>query len=79
MKRMWDMEDFPVGTVVRTPTGRVGTVVKHRGAESKHDHFQRVVVFFGPRQRDSVALQPHLLERLDKCPAAQDTEGRIDR
>lgn len=79
MRRMLDMEDLPIGALVRTPTGRVGTVVKHRGAESKRDHFQRVVVFVGPRPRDTVALQPHLLELLDKCPPDHGRETRIDR
>ncbi|MBB5271535.1 hypothetical protein [Quisquiliibacterium transsilvanicum] len=79
MRRMLDMEDLPIGARVRTPTGRVGTVVKHRGAESKRDHFQRVVVFVGPRPRDTVALQPHLLERVDKCPPEPGGERRIDR
>jgi hypothetical protein len=32
-----DMEDFPIGSKVKTPSGRVGTVVKHRGAQSRHD------------------------------------------
>lgn len=51
----------PIGAMVRTPTGRIGVVTKHRGAASKLEHFQRVVVAFGPRGRDTLALQPHLL------------------
>jgi hypothetical protein len=59
---MLDVEDFPLGTRVETPTGRMGTVTKHRGAESKLDHFLRVTVLLdGPRQKDYVTLQPHLL------------------
>jgi len=69
MKRMLDMEDFPVGTRVATPSGRTGTVTKHRGAESKFDHFQRItVVFDGGKRNDMVTLQPHLLA---KCPPLQ--------
>lgn len=62
MKRMLDMEDFPMGTRVTTPSGRTGVVTKHRGAESKLDHFQRITVLLdGKRKNDYVTLQPHLL------------------
>lgn len=71
MKRMLDMEDFPVGTRVATPTGRIGTVIKHRGAESKLDHFQRVTVRLdGGSRHNVVTLQPHLLA---KYPAPAET------
>jgi len=60
--RMLDMEDFPPGTLVRTPSGRIGIVIKHQGAESKLDHFQRVVLRFNADPRDSVMLQPQMLE-----------------
>jgi hypothetical protein len=64
VKRMLDMEDFPVGTRVRTPTGRIGMVIKHRGAESKLDHFQRLTVQLDEGGRhDLVTLQPHLLTK----------------
>jgi len=56
-----DMEDFPIGSVVKTPSGRVGTVVKHRGAQSRFDLFQRIIIEFEDPIGDSVALQPHLL------------------
>ena len=56
-----DMEDFPIGSKVKTPSGRVGTVVKHRGAQSRHDLFQRIIIEFDEPIGDSVALQPHLL------------------
>ncbi len=72
MNRMLDMEDFPVGTRVMTPTGRVGTVIKHRGAESKLDHFQRLTVRLdGGGRHDLVTLQPHLLTKYppEKEPA----------
>ena len=56
-----DMEDFPIGAIVKTPSGRIGTVVKHRGAQSRFDLFQRIIVEFEDPIGDSVALQPHLL------------------
>ena len=61
-----DMEDFPIGCIVKTPSGRVGTVVKHRGAQSRHDLFQRIIIEFEDPIGDSVALQPHLLTMIKK-------------
>lgn len=62
MKRDVEIDFFPVGSLVCTPTGRIGRIQKSRGTESKHDHFVRLVVWFGPGPRDSVVLQPHLLQ-----------------
>lgn len=66
---MLDIDDFPVGIRVITPTGRVGTVIKHRGAESKLDHFQRLTVRLDDAISDDfVTLQPHLLTKFGhKC------------
>ena len=64
-----DMEDFPIGSIVKTPSGRIGTVVKHRGAQSRFDLFQRIIIEFEDPIGDSVALQPHLLTMI-KRPAA---------
>lgn len=76
MKRMLDMDDFPVGTRVMTPTGRIGTVMKHRGHESKLDHFQRLTVQLDNGTRhDLVTLQPHLLT---KCPLEDPTQKTIE-
>lgn len=76
MKPMLDMDDFPVGTRVATPTGKVGTVIKHRGAESKLDHFQRLTVRLdGGGRHDLVTLQPHLLT---KCPPEDQTQKTIE-
>ena len=73
MRRDLEVEDFPVGTRVKTPTGLLGTVIKHRGAESKFDHFLRVTVRLdGGTRHNLVTLQPHLLT---KCPPEQ---GRGD-
>ena len=65
-----DMEDFPIGSIVKTPSGRIGTVVKHRGAQSRFDLFQRIIIEFEDPIGDSVALQPHLLKMI-KRPAAE--------
>lgn len=68
MTRDQDIETFPAGTLVRTPTGRIGIVKKSRGHESRFDHFQRIVVDFGGGPRDNVVLQPHLLTRFEFIP-----------
>ena len=78
MTRDADIDQFPIGTVVKTPSGRVGVVVKHRGAESKHDHFLRLVVHFGGGPRDSVVLQPTLLQPV-KSPETPEIERRIEQ
>lgn len=65
MNRMLDVEDFPVGTRVQTPSGRVGTVIKHRGSQSKFDHFERLIVLYdGCNHKDIVALQPQYLTKV---------------
>jgi hypothetical protein len=65
-----DMEDFPIGSKVKTPSGRVGTVVKHRGAQSRHDLFQRIIIEFDEQIGDSVVLQPHLLKLIIDPPSS---------
>jgi len=76
MKRDVDVEDFPPGARVKTPTGRTGTVIKHRGHESKFDHFLRVTVQMdGGSRHDLVTLQPHLLS---KCPPEPELAQRIE-
>lgn len=72
MRRDADIELFPPGTLVRTPSGRVGIVQKSQGAESKRDHFMRVCIWWGPGPRDGVVLQPHLLTRIDFITEDQD-------
>lgn len=75
MNRDMDIDRFPVGTRVLTPTGRVGTVIKHKGAESKFDHFLRVTVQIdGGARHDLVTLQPHLLT---KCPPEDEMREKI--
>lgn len=62
MAQLYDLDDFPPGSLARTPSGRVGIVLKHKGAQSRRDHFQRVMLHFGGGPTDTVMLQPHLLE-----------------
>lgn len=76
MPRILDLDDFPPGTLARTPSGRIGIVIKHQGAESKLDHFQRVVLRFNADPRDSVTLQPHMLAHLTPCPKDRDLSPR---
>ena len=63
-RRRVEVDYFPEGCQVITPTGRVGTVIKSRMLESKRDSFVRLEVRFSADPRDSVALQPHLLVRV---------------
>lgn len=68
MMRLLDVDSFPIGTEVQTPTGRRGTVVAHKGSESRRDAHERCVVRYvdgGGRDRSTVVLMPHLLT---KCP-----------
>lgn len=67
-----DMEDFPIGSVVKTPSGRIGTVIKHRGAQSRHDLFQRIIIEFDEPYGDTVALQPYLLTIIKGTEASND-------
>lgn len=54
--------DFPVGTVVITPSGRRAIVKKTLRGASKFDCFERVVCRYeGGDARDLVTLQPHQL------------------
>lgn len=76
MDQALDIDDFPPGTRVLTPTGRKGVVLKARGAESKRDHFQRLVVRIGPRAHDTVTLQPGLLRRVETKPYKGESEAK---
>jgi hypothetical protein len=67
-----DMEDFPIGSEVQTPSGRIGTVIKHRGAQSRHDLFQRIIIEFDEPIGDTVALQPHLLTMVNRFEASHE-------
>lgn len=74
-KRYLDVDAFPVGTRVKTPSGRTGVVIRHKGYESRHDNFLRVTVQMdGGNHHDLVTLQPHLLV---KCPEQEGSKGTI--
>ncbi|MBC2768572.1 hypothetical protein [Pusillimonas minor] len=61
-----DVEDFPIGSVVVTPTGKTGVVVAHKGYESKFDPFMRVMIKLdGGDRQDVVQLQPKYLRMLN--------------
>lgn len=78
---MLDIEDFPLGTKVQTPTGRIGIVVKHHET-SKVDDFRRVSVQFGKNPRNGVVLQPHLLTVIElykwRNPDKETVKARIE-
>lgn len=63
---MYELEEFPIGSMVMTPTGRIGIVVKHH-TTSKIDHFERISISFGKNPRNGVVLQPQYLTMLQKC------------
>ena len=64
-RRDVDVEAFPPGTRVVTPAGRLGTVLRHKGHESRRDHFMRVTVRYdGGGPRDLVTLQARLLRKV---------------
>ncbi|WP_050466353.1 hypothetical protein [Herbaspirillum chlorophenolicum] len=70
-ERLRDVDDFPVGARVITPTGRIGVVVAHKGMESKEDAHERCVVRYnggGGEDRDTVELLPHLLKPASEGP-----------
>ena len=57
-----DLEDLPIGTRVRTPSGLLGTVTRHKGRESRRDLYMRVTVRLDSGGRNGfVTLQPQLL------------------
>ena len=46
---------------MKTPSGRIGKMVKYRGTQSRHDLFQRIIIKFDETIGDSVALQKNRL------------------
>ncbi|WP_417276122.1 hypothetical protein [Castellaniella sp.] len=70
-RRLRDVDEFPIGIWVKTPTGRLGVVVAHKGAESKEDAHERCTVRYhrgGGEDRDTVTLLPHLLKPASEGP-----------
>lgn len=60
-----DVDDFPVGSLVVTPTGRTGVVMAHKGYESRQDPFMRVMIKLdGGDRQDIVQLQPRYVRLL---------------
>lgn len=67
-RRDVDMDEFPIGCRVITPSGRAGTVIRHKGYESKRDNFLRVIVRYDGRDRRAlVTLQPRLLRKVQRA------------
>lgn len=63
-----DLDEFPIGSRVITPSGRAGTVIRHKGYESKRDNFLRVIVRYDGRDRRAlVTLQPRLLRKVQQA------------
>lgn len=80
MDRLLDVDAFPVGMRVITPTGRLGVVVAHKGAESKGDAHERCVVRYdggGGRDRATVSLLPHLLVKCPSVPVFADRMAQL--
>lgn len=73
-----DVEDFPVGSVVVTPTGKTGVVVAHKGYESRQDPFMRVMVRLdGGDRQDIVQLQPHYLRLIGELEPRVCVSGQL--
>ena len=67
-RRDKDLDEFPIGSRVITPSGRAGTVIRHKGYESKRDNFLRVIVRYDGRDRRAlVTLQPMLLRKVQQA------------
>lgn len=72
-----DVDDFPVGSFVMTPTGRTGVVVAHKGYESRRDPFMRLLIKLdGGGRQDMVQLQPHHVRHADR-PAAKGVQMEL--
>lgn len=64
-RRDKDLDEFPIGSRVITPSGRAGVVIRHKGYESRKDNFLRVIVRYDGRDRRAlVTLQPRLLRKI---------------
>ena len=67
-RRDKDLDEFPIGSRVITPSGRVGVVIRHKGYESRKDNFLRVIVLYDGRDRRAlVTLQPRLLRKVQQA------------
>jgi len=75
VQHLRDVDDFPIGSSVVTPTGRPGVVIAHKGAHSRFDAHERCVVRYqGGGRRDTVTLLPNLLIRVADGPQMESFE-----
>lgn len=66
---MNEIEDFPLKSIVLTPSGRRAVVIKHLSGASKFDCFSRIVCRYeGGGRKDLVTLQPHQLRMAPAPP-----------
>jgi hypothetical protein len=71
MRTLHEIEDFPIGATVLTPSGRRAIVKKALTGASKFDHFSRLVCQYeGGGPKDLVTLQPHQLRLAPPPPPA---------
>jgi hypothetical protein len=63
----YELDDFPIGSIVLTPLGNRAIVKRHLTGASKHDHFLRVILQYeGGHVNDMVTLQPRQLRPASK-------------
>lgn len=57
------IEDFPIGSLVMTPTGRIGVIIKHIWGDRDNGDFPRCLVryFDSVDRRECARLQPNFL------------------
>lgn len=73
-----DVDDFPPGSVVVTPTGKTGVVIAHKGYESRQDPFMRVMIKLdGGDRQDIVQLQPHYLRLIGEGEPRVSVSGQL--
>ena len=62
------IERFPVGSLVRTPSGRTARVIKHSSCRSKKDLFERIYLEYTDARGgecNKVVLPPHMLSPVE--------------
>lgn len=65
-----DIDDFPVGSLVRTPTGRVGVIIKHIWGDRDGGDFPRCSIRYldSIDCRECARLRPQFLTMLIPAP-----------
>lgn len=75
------MRLITLGTIVKTPSGRVGVVIKWH-VWSDFDVYDRVSIAFSKKRSDGVVLRPELLEVIEwsseKNPNKQYLQSRVE-